>query len=361
MLRARSSATSAVTSFLLFLLFFPSLIESTCFNPNGTTSTDLPCDPNNDSVCCSEGFYCLSNGLCQDPRYTNPLRLLRGACNDKGWGSCPSFCKSEYPGGDEAVNYCGNGKYCCSSQNCCDDPNTTFLTLGDPSVYATAMQGGDPNIKTTATAQQPQSATAQAASASSNPPNPAQLSASSPTSPASNPSNTDSAAANPTASPQTTPKSSASASYTGPFLATITLAGTTITTTLSTPPSSSAPSTSPSTSTHTYTTAIAVGASIGGTALLLGLLGLGVFLRRRARARKGRALVEMDSGGARNEFEGSEGVWAWMRGKRGDEKEIGGAPVFEMKEREGEGRQGRGGEKEKGKESGRLIGRLDSH
>ncbi|OCK76776.1 hypothetical protein K432DRAFT_136058 [Lepidopterella palustris CBS 459.81] len=84
------------TIFLLFNTQFL-LVESSCFFPSGALSSEQPCDTSaSQSVCCAAGFYCLGNGLCQDPRYSDPLRLLRGSCTDETWKSpeCASVCKT---------------------------------------------------------------------------------------------------------------------------------------------------------------------------------------------------------------------------------------------------------------------------
>ncbi|ORY12074.1 hypothetical protein BCR34DRAFT_587406 [Clohesyomyces aquaticus] len=125
---------------LSFIFQFPRLAFGACYFPNGDTdSGHKSCSSGGVSVCCSEGHQCLSNGLCADPRYDNFQRVLRGGCTDSGWGSpCPSFCKTEWDHGDEAVYYCGNGKWCCDSHDCCEKSDSKMLELGTPSVTATA-------------------------------------------------------------------------------------------------------------------------------------------------------------------------------------------------------------------------------
>lgn len=122
---------------LLLLPFSLRVAAATCFYPNGDSDSDhLPCGTS--SVCCAEGFQCLNNGLCADPRYDNFQRVLRGGCTDKSWGTgCPSVCKDSWPDRDEVVHYCGNGKFCCDGQDCCGEQKG-ILDLGEPSVVATA-------------------------------------------------------------------------------------------------------------------------------------------------------------------------------------------------------------------------------
>lgn len=91
-------------------------------------------------MCCAEGFECLSNGLCNDYRYENYERVLRGGCTDKDWGEgCPQTCTSIWPQGDEIVHVCSNQKFCCGRSNaCCDDAGAVFFEFGNPQVIAVA-------------------------------------------------------------------------------------------------------------------------------------------------------------------------------------------------------------------------------
>ncbi|KAF2474828.1 uncharacterized protein BDR25DRAFT_340533 [Lindgomyces ingoldianus] len=125
---------------LSFILQIPFLTLATCYYPNGDTDDGhKSCNSGGVSVCCSEGNQCLSNGLCVDTRYENFQRVLRGGCTDSGWGTpCPSFCKAEWNHGDEAVYYCGSGKWCCESHDCCTKSGAQMLDLGTPQVVATA-------------------------------------------------------------------------------------------------------------------------------------------------------------------------------------------------------------------------------
>ena len=80
---------------LLPLCLILGLANATCYYPNGDSDQNhSPCDPKADvSVCCSFGFECLSNGLCNDIRYLNYQRVLRGGCTDKSWSEgCGKVC-----------------------------------------------------------------------------------------------------------------------------------------------------------------------------------------------------------------------------------------------------------------------------
>ncbi|CAO2649092.1 Nn.00g100410.m01.CDS01 [Neocucurbitaria sp. VM-36] len=143
-----SSPTARVALFsiavLLHVAFISHAVSATCFFPDGTTadSGHKECDPNSGeaTTCCAEDFQCLSNGLCNDYRYQNWTRVLRGACTNQDFGgSCNDVCKDFWPQGDEAVWYCGSGSYCCSRANdCCQDSNVEKYNLGEPSVIAIA-------------------------------------------------------------------------------------------------------------------------------------------------------------------------------------------------------------------------------
>jgi hypothetical protein len=116
-------------------------VGESCYYPDGSTDVEhFACSTGGTSVCCAEGFECLSNGLCNDYRYNNYERVLRGGCTDKDWGDgCPQTCTSLWPKGDEIVYLCSNGKFCCGrSTECCDDSDAEFFEFGNPQVIATA-------------------------------------------------------------------------------------------------------------------------------------------------------------------------------------------------------------------------------
>ncbi|KAF2199142.1 hypothetical protein GQ43DRAFT_473879 [Delitschia confertaspora ATCC 74209] len=140
MARLAYSAKSTLAVICVLFSILPWLATCTCFYPNGDTATDrIPCNPNGSaSVCCADNFMCLSNGLCVDPRYENYQRVLRSGCTEKsGGGPCPAFCNDLWPQGDQAVYYCGEGKYCCSNAECCSEKKG-LLDLGEPQVIGTA-------------------------------------------------------------------------------------------------------------------------------------------------------------------------------------------------------------------------------
>src|SRR5437764_409487 len=86
----------ALTKSFAIVSLLISQISATCFFPDGSSdSSHSPCTSDSTSFCCDEGFQCLSNGLCNDARYDNFQRVLRGGCTDKSWGpGCPSRCTS---------------------------------------------------------------------------------------------------------------------------------------------------------------------------------------------------------------------------------------------------------------------------
>ena len=94
MVRLGASVIHIFTEAFAVLVLFPLIVKSTCFYPNGdTTSKQIPCNSGGTSVCCDQNWYCLSNGLCVDSRYENFQRVLRGSCTDKGGGgNCPTYC-----------------------------------------------------------------------------------------------------------------------------------------------------------------------------------------------------------------------------------------------------------------------------
>ena len=73
---------------------FPSkALDTTCYNPDGSTAAGFRCENSTaESFCCEHGRTCLSNKLC-GPSATDP-NFGRYACTDKAWNSpeCPQFC-----------------------------------------------------------------------------------------------------------------------------------------------------------------------------------------------------------------------------------------------------------------------------
>ncbi|KAL6856717.1 hypothetical protein J3F83DRAFT_751584 [Trichoderma novae-zelandiae] len=115
-----------------------------CYYPNGSPSSDFPCDPNaKESACCGGGLgaSCLNNRLCQ----SNDGNIIRGSCSDKDWSSpeCAPFCLSADTGGTDLIS-CSNvtnadNSFCCDHTNgCCNSGAGRFNVLPkNPQVWAT--------------------------------------------------------------------------------------------------------------------------------------------------------------------------------------------------------------------------------
>ena len=119
--------------------------HTTCYFPAGVVSPGRPCHPKApNSGCCSPGFTCLSNGVCEagasiqkDFKYT----LYRSGCTDLTWKdpSCPHFCISPEDNrtGGHGLQICSEtqGTYCCRRDgvDCCLVPELVVkLGRGDP-------------------------------------------------------------------------------------------------------------------------------------------------------------------------------------------------------------------------------------
>ncbi|PTB64867.1 hypothetical protein BBK36DRAFT_1170536 [Trichoderma citrinoviride] len=121
-----------------------SAVIKQCYYPDGSPSSDFPCDPNaKESACCGSGLgsTCLSNRLCQ----SNNGNIIRGSCSDKDWSSpaCAPFCLGADTGGTDLIS-CSNvtnadNSFCCDHTNgCCDSGAGRFNVLPrDPDVFAT--------------------------------------------------------------------------------------------------------------------------------------------------------------------------------------------------------------------------------
>ncbi|EFQ27716.1 uncharacterized protein GLRG_02860 [Colletotrichum graminicola M1.001] len=85
-------------SLLIFFLF--SRVHGVCYYPDSSIApNDTPCqDRTAESVCCGQGYACLSNGMCQatgrELQKGGATELVRGSCTDRSWrsSSCPLFC-----------------------------------------------------------------------------------------------------------------------------------------------------------------------------------------------------------------------------------------------------------------------------
>ncbi|GFF28741.1 hypothetical protein IFM51744_00637 [Aspergillus udagawae] len=134
--------------FLALLSTVPSVSATNCYTPDGTISNDRPCNASaSASVCCTQGFLCTSNQLCQpagwwDGSDGNPLQFIRGTCTDKTWAApeCQGHCVADNPSGGEWVMRCGNTttNYCCSADDCCAKASYLKFTLDEPTITATA-------------------------------------------------------------------------------------------------------------------------------------------------------------------------------------------------------------------------------
>ncbi|KZL69274.1 hypothetical protein CI238_09089 [Colletotrichum incanum] len=234
---------------VLFLALFSLLsrVHAACYYPDGSISpNDTPCqDRTAESVCCGQGYACLSNGMCQatgkELQKGGATELVRGACTDRSWrsSSCPLFCINpetdnvaggigiaKCQGTTEELYYCINsvqdGVNCTAKQNVLFFQGNAITTIG---VAATPTPTASSTSGSTATSQ-----------LSQNP------------SGAPNPSSVPLSMSNPSSSSEPSPSNGSSAS-----------------------------------SNRTVTIGAAVGASVGG--LALGVLGawLFVFFRRRRR------------------------------------------------------------------------------
>lgn len=73
-------------------LFMSALADDQCYYPDGTTSTDVPCNSSaTNSACCASSAYCLSNGACMSSGI-----LSRGSCTDQNWDAdeCCPYCQN---------------------------------------------------------------------------------------------------------------------------------------------------------------------------------------------------------------------------------------------------------------------------
>jgi hypothetical protein len=94
------AASGIVALSLSFFVLFGSAAASgsKCFNPAGQETSAQVCNVTAEiSMCCDEGFACLSNGLCTqgpDFRGQSPFNYYRSGCTDEEWDSesCPQFC-----------------------------------------------------------------------------------------------------------------------------------------------------------------------------------------------------------------------------------------------------------------------------
>jgi hypothetical protein len=169
--------------FYTLLLAHLSSAANKCYFPNGSPSTDEPCDPNAlFTQCCGSASKCLSNGVClvEVKNFvgdeTTGTQYARGTCTDRTWVSslCPQQClvnqdtarnQSAYDfaaGGVQVWQCTGQGfaaeaKYCCESQGeqqrCCQTQSVVFPLQGavrGASTTNTLGQTTDSSASTTA-------------------------------------------------------------------------------------------------------------------------------------------------------------------------------------------------------------------
>jgi hypothetical protein len=96
---------------VLIMLLTTVVSAQQCYTPDGSASTDVPCNSSAPfSACCTSTGYCLSNGLCIDSGI-----ISRGSCTDKTWksGSCAPYRQDSNPSGGCARMSCTNTTFTC--------------------------------------------------------------------------------------------------------------------------------------------------------------------------------------------------------------------------------------------------------
>ncbi|VUC30785.1 unnamed protein product, partial [Clonostachys rosea] len=139
----------------IFLALFPSISNAACYYPSGKLApNDTPCrDDTSNSVCCGQGYACLSNGICQatgaELLKPGATEFVRGGCTDKTWrsSSCPSFCVDtgvDNLAGGMGIAKCSNttkDMYWCINKNQgsvdCDEQQNVLFFPGTPSAITT--------------------------------------------------------------------------------------------------------------------------------------------------------------------------------------------------------------------------------
>ena len=130
-----------------------------CYTPDGLSdSSQWPCGDTlrgGFSVCCDDGWACLSDGLCGNP--TDNTTYRRGTCTDSTWTSsvCPRVCLSQSRFGPVELELCGNdtanASFCCASDTKCNcRTKTNVVRLADPTIstITTAGFGATPGPNT---------------------------------------------------------------------------------------------------------------------------------------------------------------------------------------------------------------------
>ncbi|KAI5464245.1 hypothetical protein BGZ63DRAFT_401211 [Mariannaea sp. PMI_226] len=140
------------------LLLAPTIlpvVSAACYYPNGKLApNDVPCrDDISNSVCCGQGYACLSNGICQatgdELQKEHATEYVRGSCTDRNWRSsaCPLFCIDpdvDNVGGGEGIGKCSKtteDMYWCVNLNQnavdCDRKQNVLFFPGKPTVITT--------------------------------------------------------------------------------------------------------------------------------------------------------------------------------------------------------------------------------
>lgn len=133
--------------------------SSKCFYPNGKPEQRFsynyqPCGGQNTtwSQCCIPGQdVCTPDGLCT--HLTNAVGAYdyRGGCTNADWSGCPQVCLDVLSNSWLQVKQCASGEYCCNPDfdngDCCRDGSRRFSLL-DRNPDA---KGDDTTSKTTAT------------------------------------------------------------------------------------------------------------------------------------------------------------------------------------------------------------------
>ncbi|KAF2661763.1 hypothetical protein K491DRAFT_744876 [Lophiostoma macrostomum CBS 122681] len=135
---------------LVLLAICATTASALCYTPDGNISNDLSCSSSDSeaSICCQRGYYCTKARLCLQPSSRNTSGYafdgvyIRGTCSDETWQdpACGGNCVDRNPSGNENVQYCGSGRFCCGNDPACCSADSTakILALGVPDVYATA-------------------------------------------------------------------------------------------------------------------------------------------------------------------------------------------------------------------------------
>ncbi|GAM86993.1 hypothetical protein ANO11243_050140 [Dothideomycetidae sp. 11243] len=120
----------------------------TCDSPAGINMTEssayTPCNAAaTNSHCCVKEDMCLNNGYCFSQGNYFALRIYRGGCTDKSFGSsCPQRCTDVNPGGSTSIGLVhdkADGLFCCAygdpftnGSSCLDTTNGTAAPFDLP-------------------------------------------------------------------------------------------------------------------------------------------------------------------------------------------------------------------------------------